>query len=127
MAALSGLFGGVGAFLSALGLYGLLSYSVARRTNEIGIRLALGATRGDVMRMVLSRALALSATGLALGVAGAVAARRIVGALLGQGSPTVLAPLTAAALATLAVAAIAAWIPASRAARVDPAAALRDS
>jgi putative ABC transport system permease protein len=127
MATLSGFFGGVGAVLAALGLYGLLSYGVARRTNEIGVRLALGATRGGVMRMVLRRALALSGAGLGLGIAGALAARQVAAAVLHQPSPAILAPLAAAAVATLAVAAIAAWFPASRAARVDPAVVLRDS
>src|SRR6202011_1662642 len=67
IATLSGFFGGLGAFLAAIGLYGLLAYTVARRTNEIGIRMALGATERDVIRMVQTSALALVCAGLAVG------------------------------------------------------------
>ena len=125
IATLSGLFGGLGAMLAAVGLYGLLAYTVARRTSEIGIRMALGATRGDVTRMVLRDALGMVAAGLMVGVpvavrGGAVAAALMQGLSAKSGSAI---GLGAAAMAAVALAA--ASVPARRAAGVDPMDALR--
>jgi putative ABC transport system permease protein len=111
--------------LTAAGLYGVLAGSVAERTREIGVRAALGATRGDVLALVLRQGAALTALGVALGAAGAVAAGRAIGAMLFGVSP--LDPATYLGVLALlaAVAALACAVPAWRAARVDPASTLR--
>lgn len=118
------LFGGLALLLAAVGLFGLMSYSVARRTNEIGIRMALGAQRGDVVRMVIGESMSLVGIGVVIGVATALAAGRLVSTFLYGLAPT--DPITmAAALATMiAVSAFAGYVPAHRAARVDPIVAL---
>jgi ABC-type antimicrobial peptide transport system permease subunit len=125
IAMLSGFFGALGALLAAIGLYGLLAYTVARRTAEIGIRMALGATQRDVVRMVLTSAFGLAATGVALGVPLALWSGRLATALV-DGLPNAIAlPLWSASAAMLAIAALAAFIPARRASRVNPIDALR--
>ena len=125
MATLSGLFGALGSVLAAIGLYGLLAYTVARRINEIGIRMALGATQGDVIRMVLGDALAMVVAGLAIGAPLAFWARRFAVSLI-EGLPAEsTAPIAFGAVAMIAVAIVAAYVPARRAARVDPMEALR--
>jgi ABC-type antimicrobial peptide transport system permease subunit len=111
--------------LSCLGLYGTLSYAIAQRTKEIGIRMALGADRRAVLRLVLRDALRLVLFAIALGIpAGLAAARLIAGQLYGIGATD---PLTfiSAPLLLLTVAAIAGYLPARRATRVDPLVALR--
>jgi putative ABC transport system permease protein len=125
IAMLSGFFGALGALLAALGLYGLLAYTVARRTNEIGIRMALGATAGDVMGMVQKRALALVALGLAAGLPLTIVSTRVAAALVTNLSAGSLSPIVFAALAMLAIALVAAYVPARRASRVNPIEALR--
>ena len=122
---LLGLFGAAALLLAVIGIYGVLSYSVGRRTREVGIRLALGAGRGDVLRLVLSEGLALTAVGLAAGAAGAVVLTRFLSSLLFEVGR--LDPVTYAAVALTLVAAglLACWIPARRATRVDPVIALR--
>jgi predicted permease len=122
---LLGLFGAMGLVLGALGLYGVLSYLVNQRTREIGVRLALGAQRRDVLRMVVSRGLALAAVGVGVGLAGALLLTRVMrGVLYGVTSTD---PLTfgGVAVVLLLVAAVASVIPALRATRVDPLVALR--
>jgi putative ABC transport system permease protein len=119
VAMLSGLFGGLGALLAAIGLYGLLAYTVARRTNEIGIRMALGAQRHDVLRMVLRDALVMVTAGLVIGAPASLAAERLAGEKLDGW--TIAFGVAAMLLTGLA----AAWLPARRAARVDPMVALR--
>jgi len=123
---LLGGFAGVALLLAALGLYGVLAYTVTQRRQEIGIRMALGAQRRDVFQLVLGQGLRLMLLGIALGVAGAIALTRVLGQMLFQTSPQ--DPLTFALVtATLCVATVVAcWLPAQRAARVDPMVALRE-
>ena len=125
IAMLSGFFGALGALLAAVGLYGLLAYTVARRTREIGIRMALGATHGDVMRMVLGSALGLAGTGLAIGLPLAFWSQRIATAFVNDLPAGDGLPLVGAAAAMIVVALVAAFVPASRAARVSPIESLR--
>jgi len=109
--------------LAAIGLYGLLAYTVARRGPEIGVRMALGATRAGVIGMVLTDALRMTAAGIALGIPAALWARKLAASVWQLEGPG--APLLFGALTLLAIAFAAAWIPARRAARVDPMEALR--
>jgi predicted permease len=118
-------FGCLALLLASIGLFGLMSYSVARRTNEIGIRMALGARAADVQRMVMAESLSLVAMGVAIGLAGALAAGRFVAALLFGLQPTDMFSLFVATATMVVVAGLAAYIPARRAARVDPMTALR--
>jgi putative ABC transport system permease protein len=126
-ALLLGAFAGLAALLAAVGLYGLLSYSVTQRARELGVRLALGATRGAVLRIVLGRSLRLVAVGSALGLAGALGLTRVLRSLLFETEPT--DPLTLAGVTALlaGVALLASYLPARRAARMDPASTLRAS
>jgi putative ABC transport system permease protein len=120
-----GIFAAIAAALGAIGTYGVLAYTVARRTNEIGIRMALGAQRGDVLRMVLRRGVIVAVIGIVLGLAGAAGLSRSLTAMLYGLTP--LDPATYVAVAGLfaAVTALASYVPARRAARVDPMAAIR--
>jgi len=125
MAMLSTAFAAAGALLAAIGLYGLLALTVTRRTGEIGLRLALGATPADVLRMILGGALRLTIAGIGVGVPLAWWTARI-GARLVPGLTTgSVFPIAAAAVALAGVALLAAFVPARRAARVQPADALR--
>jgi len=125
IASLSAFFGGLALLLAALGLYGVMSYSVSRRQNEIGIRMALGAKPGHVIRMVLVNVAIITAVGIALGAAGAFGSGRFINALLFNlaASDATMIAVTAATLA--AAAALAGFLPARRAARIDPMTALR--
>ncbi len=122
---LSTLFGLLALALTSIGLYGLLSYSVARRTQEIGIRMALGADRWHVVRRVLRQTMALVAMGVVMGLAGALALARLVQSLLFGVTPNDPATIVAAVVLMLGVALLAGALPARRAARVDPLIALR--
>jgi macrolide transport system ATP-binding/permease protein len=124
-ALLLGIFGGLALLLSAVGLSGVIAFSVSQRTQEIGVRMALGADRGRVLRSVLGQGARLAAFGVALGLAGAALATPLLDSLLVNVSPT--DPLTFAATAAglMLVALLAAWIPARRAAGLDPVNALR--
>jgi predicted permease len=119
------LFGGLALLVASIGLFGLMSYAVARRTNEIGIRMALGAQRGDVMRQVLVESMILVAIGVAVGVAGSLGAGRFVSTLLFGLAPTNMLTIAAATGLMIAVSALAGFLPARRASRVDPMVALR--
>ena len=119
-------FAMLAALIAFVGLYGLMAYGVARRSNEIGIRMALGAERRRLMWMVLREVLGMALIGLAIGLATALAATRLVGSFLFQMKPNDPAALVAAAAALLAAAALAGYGPARRASRVDPWTALRD-
>jgi putative ABC transport system permease protein len=119
------LFAGTALLLSSIGIYGVLSYMVAQRTRDIGIRMALGASPGDVLRNVLGHGLLLTSFGLALGLAGALAATRVLASLLYGVHPTDAVTFVATSLILLVVALIASFLPARRATRVDPLVALR--
>jgi len=119
------LFGVVALLLAALGLFGLMSYNVARRTNEIGIRMALGAQRQDVLRLVMRESMVLVVVGVATGLAIALGAGQLVAALLYGVPPTDLMAIVPAIAVLLAVSAVAGYIPARRASKVDPMVALR--
>jgi ABC-type antimicrobial peptide transport system permease subunit len=125
IATLSGLFGALGALIAAIGLYGLLAYTVARRTNEIGIRMALGATQSAMSRMVLGEALGMSCGGLLIGVPLAYWGQRFAASLIPD--LPVKSPFSIAfgAVMMIVLALLAAYVPARRAARVDPVEALR--
>jgi putative ABC transport system permease protein len=122
---LLGLFAAMALVLAATGIFGVISYSVSCRTNEMGIRVALGASRGTILWMVLRETLVLTFVGLALGVPSALAASRLVGHMLFGVSTNDPATLAVVACALAAVAALAGYVPARRAMRVDPMVALR--
>jgi len=125
IAMLSSFFGLLALLLASIGLYGVMSYSVVRRTNEIGIRVALGAARRDVLWMVLRESMLPVITGIAIGLPAAMASARLVRDQLFGLEPADPLTLCAAMLAIIGVAALAGYLPARRAARVDPMVALR--
>ncbi|MEO6436293.1 MAG: ABC transporter permease, partial [Tepidisphaeraceae bacterium] len=125
IATLSGLFGALGAVLAGTGLYGPLAYTVARRINEIGIRMALGATPADVRRIVLADAAGMVGAGLAIGIPIVFGGRRIAVNLIEDLSLDSAVPLAFGGAVMIAIALLAAYAPARRAARVDPMEALR--
>jgi putative ABC transport system permease protein len=115
----------LGLALAAIGIYGVMAYTVSERTRELGVRVALGATTCDVMRMVLAEAFALAAAGVVLGVAGAVATTRLMATLLFGVTPTDPATFVSIAGILMAIALAGSYVPARRATRVDPMATLR--
>jgi ABC-type antimicrobial peptide transport system permease subunit len=126
LATLSGFFGGLAVVLAMIGLYGVMSYTVAERTSEIGIRMALGARRADVTAMILRKATTLLVVGLALGAGLSLAAASAASALLFGLKPRDPATLAIAAVVLAAVALGASYLPARRAAALDPIASLKD-
>jgi predicted permease len=124
-ATLSGFLGGLALFLAAIGLYGLMAYSVSQRTNEIGIRMALGARPGAIQRMILGETLRLLLTGVAIGLPCALGVTRLMGHLLYGLSPDDPGTLALAVCTLVSVGTLGGFIPARRAARVDPMVALR--
>ncbi|HEX2917016.1 MAG TPA: FtsX-like permease family protein, partial [Edaphobacter sp.] len=125
VAQLSAFFGLLAVFLSCIGIYGLMSYMVGKRTSEIGIRIAIGASRASVRWLVLREIAALTAIGIAIGIPVTLGASRIVGAMLYGLHSADASSVLASVLALLAVALLAAYLPAQRAASVDPVIALR--
>jgi len=124
-ALLLSIFAGTALLLTAIGIYGVMAYSVTQRTNEIGIRIALGAAQSSIFRLVVGQAMTLVAISLVVGLAGAFAATRLLNSLLyGVGAWDPLTFVTIVLLVS-AVAFVAAWLPARRATRVDPIVALR--
>jgi len=125
IAQLSAFFGMLALFLVCIGIYGLTSYAVARRTNEIGIRMALGAGRASVLWLVVREVLGLVGLGIAIGVPATLAGSRLVSSMLFGLSSTDPAIILTAPLILLVVAALAGYLPARRATKVDPMTALR--
>ncbi len=122
---LLGLFAGIALLLAAMGIYGVLNYWVTQRTREIGIRMSLGAEPGAIQRLVLRQAMQLAGAGIALGLAGGLLATRFLSGLLFGVSPTDAATYLSLAALLAGIALLAGWLPARRAARVDPTIALR--
>jgi ABC-type antimicrobial peptide transport system permease subunit len=122
------MFGAFGAFalvLAVIGVYGVLSFSVSQRTQEFGVRLALGAEPGDVRRMMIGQGVRLAAIGIVIGLAGAAGVTRLIRSLLYDVTPTDPLSFAAVVALMLAVAATASYLPARRATKVDPMTALR--
>lgn len=122
---LLGLFAGIALALATIGIYGLLQYTTTRQTHDIGIRMALGARRADVLKAVLGQGLKLILIGVAVGVAGAVALTRVLSSLLYDVTPTDPATLASVSGVLMTVALLASYLPARCAARIDPMVALR--
>jgi predicted permease len=126
VATLVGLFAGLGLLLAAVGLYGVLSFLVARQTREIGVRMAIGAQPLDIALQIQKYAGIWTGIGVAAGLAGSFALARTIRGLLFEVSPNDPVSLLASAAVLLVTAALAAWIPSSRAVRIDPVVALRN-
>jgi putative ABC transport system permease protein len=122
---LMGVFAGLALLLTAVGIYGVLSYQVSQRTNEIGIRMALGAQRSDVFRLVLRQGLVLAVIGVTIGLAGASALTRLMTSLLFGVTATDVFAFTAVSVGLLVIALLASYLPARRATKIDPLVALR--
>jgi ABC-type antimicrobial peptide transport system permease subunit len=119
------LFAAVALVLAAVGLYGVIAYAVSQRTHELGIRVALGATTQRISTMVIREGLALTALGAGLGIVAALAAGSVVASLLFGVTPRDPITLAGVVVVLAAVAMLASWLPARRAARVDPLVAMR--
>ena len=126
LAQLLGAFAGLALLLAAIGTYGVLSYMVTERRREIGIRVALGAARSDVLTEIMKQGLQVTALGVAIGLAGALAVNRLMASLLFGVQPTDVATIAFVIATLTAVTAAASWLPAWRASRLDPNVALRD-
>jgi ABC-type antimicrobial peptide transport system permease subunit len=126
LAQLVGAFAGLALLLAAIGTYGVLSYMVTARRREIGIRLALGADRARVVAQIMKHGLVLIAVGATAGLAGALGLNRLIASLLFGVQPTDITTLSAVIIMITLVAAVASWLPAMRAARLDPNVVLKD-
>jgi ABC-type antimicrobial peptide transport system permease subunit len=125
VAALSVAFGGLATLLAAIGLYGVMSYTVARRTREIGIRMALGADANSVRNMILRQGMVLAISGITAGVVSSLSFARVLSGFLFGVAPRDPTIFTTVTLLLAGVAFIAVWLPAQRATRLDPVTALR--
>jgi ABC-type antimicrobial peptide transport system permease subunit len=125
-AALLGTFAGVALLIAAIGVYGVLAYSVNQRTREIGLRMALGAQQAGVLRWIVGQGMLVAAAGIGIGLAGAFALSRLLASLLFGIQPRDPLTFTSVAVVLTAVAFAACLVPAIRASRVDPIVALRD-
>jgi len=123
---LMGIFAGLALVLAMVGIYGVMAYSVGQRTQEIGIRMALGARAGDVWRMVLRQGMVITGFGIVLGLAGAYAVSRVVAGLLYGVSSTDAMTFLAVSVLLTGVAMVACFVPARRAGKVDPVVAIRN-
>jgi putative ABC transport system permease protein len=123
--AILGIFAATALLMASVGIYGLIAFSVARRTQEIGVRIALGARPGDVLRLVVRQAATLALIGIGFGLAGSLVLTRVLQAMLFATSPTDLFTYTLVPLALFAVVLLAAAVPARRATRISPVVALR--
>jgi putative ABC transport system permease protein len=122
---LVGIFAAIGLLLAAIGIYGVMAYAVTERTHEIGVRAALGASRQDLLRLVLGEAAGLAGAGIAAGLAGSLATMRLIRALLFHVEPTDPATVVGISVLLAVTALVASYVPARRAMRVDPMTALR--
>jgi len=121
----SGLFAGLALLLAMIGLYGVLSYSIAQRSHEFGIRMALGAAKGDILRPIVTQGFRLALAGITVGMAGTLALSRVLTSLLFGIAPNDPATFVAVAILLVCVALLACYLPARRATKVDPMVALR--
>ena len=121
-----GAFAGLALLLAAIGTYGVLSYMVTERRREIGIRVALGAARSDVLTQILKQGLQVTALGITIGLAGALAVNRLTASLLFGVQPNDTVTIAFVIATITAVAVVASWLPAWRASRLDPNVVLRD-
>jgi ABC-type antimicrobial peptide transport system permease subunit len=119
------IFAGIAIALASIGLYGVMSYSVSQRTREMGIRMALGAQRRDVLQLVIRRGMLLTMVGVGLGLAGSFGLTRLISSLLFGVSATDIGTFGAVSSLLFVIALLACWLPARRASRVDPIIALR--
>jgi ABC-type antimicrobial peptide transport system permease subunit len=126
MLRLLGVFAGIALLLAAIGLYGVLSYIVAQRTREVGVRMALGATAGSVRSLMLRQGLRYAACGLAVGLAASMGMARLMQSLLYGVSPFDPLSLGAVSLLLIVIGVVASWLPAHRATRINPTEALRN-
>jgi ABC-type antimicrobial peptide transport system permease subunit len=119
------IFGAVALLLAAIGIYGVMAYSVAQRTREIGILMALGAQRGQVLRMIVLQGAKMAVAGVAIGIGGALALTRVMASLLYEVSPTDILTFSAVAIVVLIMILLACFVPSLKATRIDPMIALR--
>ena len=120
-----GMFAALGLLLAALGIYGVQAYSVSQRTNEIGLRMALGAQSRDVLKLIMKQGMRLAVVGMVIGLIASFALTRVIKSLLFNVSATDVLTFIVVSLVFTSVALLACWIPARRATKVDPLVALR--